>query len=253
MAYKSIVVASGGTVLIPAGVSVMTANIIAGGGGGGGNPGHGPSSPAAQGEGGGSGAEFALGVRLPVVPNTSMTVVVGAGGAGGIGLLGSVTNGQDGGESSFAGFSVLGGNGALTSFVASGGQVGGGPNGGAVGIGTDLDGKAGSAESPTCYGGTSSGSGESLGVGTAGAGGQVIGQYPNPGTPNTGEHPGGGGGCSPFGSGGAGSTLGNGSNGSGSGTGGGGASGTSVGVMEQINGGNGTPGFVQLFYSVPTA
>lgn len=88
---------SSGTWKVPCGVTTATVYVWGAGGAG-----AGAVSGAAYGSGGGGGA-FIWNVALPVTPNTTYTITVGAGGSGGTG------NGGPGGNSSFGSLIVAGG------------------------------------------------------------------------------------------------------------------------------------------------
>lgn len=205
----------------PTGVTSVTVEAWGGGGAGGaatGNPAKG---------GGGAGGQYASKV-LTVVPGNTYAVVVGSGGAGGNG------NGAAGGDSTFAGTSVVakGGDGGVRNGAAGSGSVAGG-------VGTSVyaggDGSAGFNGGATTSGGAGGG-----GAGSGGSGGSASGNTAGTGTANGG------------GAGGAGLTS-RGAGNSGFQAGGGGGGGYATSNTDR-NGGPGATGQVLITYvSAPVA
>lgn len=241
MSLKSVVLGVGASSWrVPPGVSFGWINAAAGGGGG-----QGDTEGAAGGSGGGAG-EFCLGMPVPLTPGTIMTFGPGTGSVGGTGGTPSTAPNP----TTFAGFSVLGGGSLANANGTLSSGAGGGPRGGAALTIPSQDGFAGTAESPTAYGGASGGTGENASVTGGGAGGQQIGEFASPRTANTSQHPSGGGGCGVFGAGGLGTSdsTANGGSGAGYGTGSAGVAGNAGGTKFA---GNGAGGVVMIFYIAP--
>ncbi|MBI5889668.1 MAG: DUF11 domain-containing protein [Nitrosomonadales bacterium] len=177
----------------PAGVTSATVEAWGGGGAGGGATGN----PAKG--GGGAGGQYANRV-VTVVPGNIYAVVVGVGGAGGTG------DGAAGGDSTFAGISVVarggaGGTGAINGVAGVGSAVGGvgdlvyaGGSGsdGSVGGACNNGGAGGGGAGSTGAGGNAAGN--TAGTGTATGGGDGGAGRNNSGNGNAGNIAGGGGG-----------------------------------------------------------
>jgi len=215
-----------GTFTPGSGVTGVWLDLYAGGGAGAGGV------TAHQGGGGGTG-EFCEGFLVPV--SGAQTITVGAGGAAG--SAGNV--GSNGGNTSFGPWTVLGGNAApdATTSTSAGGN-GGGIRGGLGGVGSvgTAQGVPGTSETPSFYGGSGGGVGQSAGGGsgghaTGGAGGGAGG--------------GGGGGSTPLGGGGAGGAANNPGNAGTANTGGGGGGG---GNGSSTVGGAGGSGKVVVYW-----
>lgn len=219
---------------VPATVSLVYATWVGSGGGGGGN-----TDPFNAGAGAGAGAgEFRHMFPVPVTPGGTLLVVIGNGG------IPTSDTGPDGEPTIVGAFSALGGKGAPGLVPSNGG----GPRGGTHPTIESLPGNAGSAESPTSFGGPSGGFGESAGNSGGGPGGQMIGQWSTARIANSTHHAGGSGGNSVFGAGGLGSNSGNGNN-AGIGGGGGGSRGNAVVGDTAVLGGNGGAGYAYLIWN----
>jgi hypothetical protein len=213
----------------------------AGGAGGGGAPGFASGTQASGGGGGGSGAVF-TGYPLVLIPQTTLTITIGAGGVGGtVGL----TNMTGGGATTLVGAFLAG---TLNTFSLGGGFPGNAPASSTVGGiggqgGVPAQGGAGvtaSMTSPWYLGG----SGGATGGTNAAVGGNGAGTAFGGGSGGLGNGSGGGGGGGVFGAGGrggqGGTTPGVGATaiaGNGSGGGGGGWN---------NNGANGRDGYLRL-------
>ena len=130
----------------PAGVTSVTANLIAAGGGGGG--GNQTGAGVFLGGGGGGGGEYASGA-VSVTPGFNYTAIVGAGGVGGLpGVLGT-----PGGSSQFSGdvasLISFGGSGGGSASTTLNGQ--GGAGGSASTAPVNFNGGAGSAGDPAGF------------------------------------------------------------------------------------------------------
>lgn len=228
------------TWVCPSGVTTILVSGRGGSGGGGvGAVGASIGSSAANPAGrGGDGCTTLIGL-LTVVPSTSYTVTVGAKGVGGTASAALVASlATAGGDSAFGTLTVFkGGNGGNTAGVSTGGRSIGGaggaltlpPNNSSAGNGTD-GGFAGTGPGGIgpIYLPVGSGAG-SIGSGGGGGGGDGPGgnggQYDNTGGNNVGT---------------------SGANGV-NGGGGGGAS-SNLNLPGTISGGDGTDGYVQIFY-----
>ena len=245
---------------VPASVSGIWGTWIGGGSGGAANPG----IAIARGVEGGSSGEF--GVMMPIVctPGGTVSVIIGAGGIPGHASPNTAPGA--GGFSQVASFKMLGGR-ASTDGIN--GAHGGGTRGGLsylLGGGQEQI-SAGTAESPTTFGGAGAG----LGAGNGTSGGassspigisQVIGEYPPlPGAPTGGGCHGGGGNGAPsmFGLGGHGGEATDANNGAGgaptasTGAGGGGGCGTGncAPPLTATEGATGAAGYAILYWTEP--
>jgi len=214
---------SGGTLVVPAGVTTMYASGAGGGGGGGGSGAvSGITSGFSSSGGGGGGAPGASTIRqsFTVTPGQTLTIAIGAAGGGGsAGAAGGTGGvGSAGGASSIAGTAV-----SITLAGGAGGLGGGGVS---------------AANSVAAAGGSPGGA-----AAQSGAQGMAVTGYGY----NFGG-PGGNGGGSPFGAGGGGKSTGTASSGaaaSGYGGGGAGACGTvTSSALLGAAGGTGTAGVI---------
>ena len=246
--YKVHTFTNSGTFVSPsAGVSSVSALVIAGAGGGAGDQ---------AGGGGGAGGVISSN-GYPVTPAQSITVTVGAGGARAT-VWGVVA--ANGTNSVFGDLTAIGGGGAQTTFDgAVGGSGGGGGYLGVGGAGTALQGYAGGAGASGAPGYPGGGGGGSGGIGgnaTGGAGG--LGGNGGIGTTNSitgtavayasggggGTRDGTGGTASPGGGGAGGGTSVGGSNGTANSGGGGGGNGNG------FTAGDGGSGIVIVRYAI---
>jgi hypothetical protein len=244
------------TFTVPAGVTKISAVLIAGGGAGGGGSAGGSGS---GGQGGGGG-----GLRyindFTVTPGQTLTVIVGAGGLGGTG------NGGNGGDSSITGiataFGGTGGASNYTGLVGAGGAGSGGSGGatgGSGGTATLTTGAGGGGAAGYSDNGGTGGNGSVTNGGVAGSGGSAGG-----GGAPTASGSGGGGigvlgqgtsgslsnGAGSGGSGGSNGSTGNTTNGAAGGLyGGGGGGADGGGPSGPYNGGNGAQGIVRIIWS----
>jgi hypothetical protein len=180
----STLVASSGTLAVPASCGLCLLTVLGGGGGSNGSSG-----------GAGGGGEVAYGY-FAVTPGGTLTIVIGAAGTGAT----YPSNATAGGTSSVSGaglssaLSAVGGGGAISGQPGAGGSSSGGPSGTirlAGGDGMDLDATipvatGGNAPLGLGYGGTINGSGNPFGPSGYGSGGggnfnQANGQNGSPG------------------------------------------------------------------------
>ena len=170
---------TGGTFVVPPGVSRLRVRAIGGGGGGGGNT-------TSGGGGGGGGGGYGEGI-FTVGPGQVISVAIGPAGAGGVNSSGSAAgnSGGTGGASSFGAFiAAAGGTGGQGSLA--GGQGNSGPGGAGSGGAVNMTGSAGNAG----FNGGAAGYGGHGGAAAAGGGGGAA----SSGLPSAGALPGGGGG-----------------------------------------------------------
>lgn len=210
---------SGGTYVVPAGVTELWVNAAGGGGGG--------CSAGDQTTGGGGGGGSAVrNVRLTVVPGETLTIALGAGGSHGVYGSNAPVAGSAGGDTTITGstsgliFKARGGRGGGTGGASGAGWGEGGAGGAAHADGeaarfnASILGGAGGVNGGSASGGGGGGAGLS---GVGGDGG--IGRSANPGTA--------------------------GSNGTNYGSGGGGSGGSDDGTRS-ASGGDGAGGYLEL-------
>lgn len=248
-----------GSVVVPAGVTLVHYEIQAGGGGGGGGgAGSGLAQGAGGGGGGGQGGSWANG-SVAVTPGETITVTVGAAGAAGLGVLtGNGTDGTSGGNSIISsptlgtvtllggGFGAGGGRSTATTVSGSGGANGSVATRTGGFITSSGAGGVGQSSSVTS---TAGAAGQTSIAGAGGTGGTTVGGGNNGGG-------GGGGGASFYGAAGNGGDGGNdtpvaGTVAVGIGAGGGGGGGAGSTVTTGANGGAGKIGQVVLYWVVP--
>jgi hypothetical protein len=245
------------TFTVPAGVTKISAVLIAGGGAGGG------SNGGAGGNGGGGGGLVYIN-DYPVTPNQILNITVGT---GGVAVSGST--GGDGGNSSIIGVAIAFGGKGGAATAADNGSLGGSgessfansgiSNGGSSGKGTNTIGGGGGGSAG--YSGNGGSGGGAVGSGTGGSGGSGGGGSEG----NTNIAGNGGGGTGILGQGSSGAFQSNvgggggsggangvtassttGSNGGNYGGGGGGADGATGSIQ---SGGNGGQGVVRIIWS----
>jgi len=248
---------------VPSGITSCWVNVLGGGGGAY------SSSPGSNFGGTGGGAsEQACNVPVKVTSGGTVAVTVGAGGIGSFFTFGPYTNHQPtrGGNSSFGSVNVLGAGNGETGGVPfppaqTNSSYGGGTNGGLQGNRTfpNFSETFPFADASLWFGGSGGGTGVDVNITPGGngmnggpAGGRAFGGTGGVFQTPVGDGPGGGGAATLYGIGADGSIehL-NGANSTIAGTGGGGAggyTGTGPNFFENTSGGNGSDGYVCVFW-----
>jgi hypothetical protein len=120
----------------PTGAKVINIQLLAGGGGGGGGFKNVASTNRSGGAGGGGGGFLSANIPAQLLPETPISITIGAGGLGG---SGSTNNGVTGGAGVLGGATIFGsGASGEITYIATGGAGGGGGSGAvsAVGFGS---------------------------------------------------------------------------------------------------------------------
>jgi len=124
---------SSGTWTKPTGAKVINIQLLAGGGGGGGGFKNVASTNRSGGAGGGGGGCLSANIPAQLLPETPISITIGAGGLGG---SGSTNNGVNGGAGVLGGATIFGsGASGEITYIATGGAGGGGGSGAASAVG----------------------------------------------------------------------------------------------------------------------